>query len=140
MHSYDVKHLSEPVLEISDKLHSILYAADDDFDPLLIMDQMVPSRLFLVRFYVGGGGEFGRPLYKKELTGYDCESGLLYPTQTERLDTLQSLIESQTYGSSDTHLTRIIARNSSTGETLTLKAAISKTLIEELVDLYEFAW
>jgi hypothetical protein len=133
-------HLSEPVLDVSNKLHSILYTTNDDSEPLLIMDRIVPSRLFLVRFYVGGGGEFSRPLYKRELTGYDYESGLVYPTQTERLDTLQSLIESQTYGSSDTFLSRIAVRNSTTRETLTLKATISKILVEELVALYEFAW
>ena len=133
-------HLSEPVLDVSNNLHSILCTTNDDSEPMLIMDQIVPSRLFLVRSYIGGGGEFSRLLYKRELTGYDYESGLLYPTQTERLDTLQNLIESQTYGSSDTLLSRIAVRNSTTRETLTLKAAISKTLVEELVDLYEFAW
>jgi len=119
----------------------MLYGKNMDAEPLLIVDQAsMPRRLFVVRYNIGGGGEFSRPLYKKELTGYDCEIGLLYPTQTARLDTLQDMIESQTYGSSETILTRIIIRDTSTGENLTLKAAISNALVEKLVGLYEFAW
>ena len=119
----------------------MLYSKNEDAEPLLIVDQAsMPRRLFVVRYYIGGGGEFSRPLYKKELTGYDCEIGLLYPTQTTRLDTLQDLVESQTYGSSETILSRIVIRDASTGENLTLKAVISDALIEKLVGLYEFAW
>ena len=133
--------LSHEVLEVSSKLHSMLYSKNEDAEPLLIVDQMsMPRRLFVVWYYVGGGGEFSRPLYKKDLTGYDCEIGLLYPTQTTRLDTLQDLVESQTYGSSETILSRIIIRDASTRGNLTLKALVSKLLVEKLVALYDFAW
>jgi len=119
----------------------MLHSKREDGEPLLIVDQTsMPKRIFLVRYYIGGDGEFSRPLYKKELTGYDCEIGLLYPTQTTRLDTLQDLVESQTYGSSETVLSRIIIRDASTGENVTLKALISDALLEKLVGLYEFAW
>jgi len=136
-----VIQLSQEVLEVSSKLHSMLYSKNEDAEPLLVVDQAcMPRRLFLVRYYIGGGGEFSRPLYKKELTGYDCEIGLLYPTQTTRLDTLQDLVEAHTYGSSETILSRIIIRDASTGENVTLKAVISNVLVEKLVGLYEFAW
>ncbi len=141
MPSSIVIQLSQEVLEVSSKLHSMFYSKNEDTEPLIIVDQAsMPRRLFLVRYYVGGAGEFSRPLYRKELTGYDCEIGLLYPTQTTRLDTLQDLIESQTYGSSETILSRIIIRDASTGENLTLKAVISNALVEKLVGLYQFAW
>jgi len=135
-----VIHLSHGVLQVSNKLHSMLYSENEETETLIIVDQPMPRRLFLVRYYVGGAGEFSRPLYKRELTGYDCETGLLYPTQTTHLDMLQEIVESQTYGSSETLLSRFIITNSSTEGNLTLRAVISNDLIEKLVGLYEFAW
>ena len=118
----------------------MLYSENEETETLIILDQPMPRRLFLVRYYVGSAGEFSRQLYKRELTGYDCETGLLYPTQTTHLDMLQEIVESQTYGSSETLLSRFIITNSSTEGNLTLRAVISNDLIEKLVGLYEFAW
>lgn len=131
---------SQVVLEVSTKLASLVHG-ESETEPLLIVDQAyMPNRLFLVRYNIEGSGEFSRPLYKKELTGYDCELGLVYPTQIARLDALQDLMESQTYGSPNVVLSRITIRDAYTGENCTLKAVVSGALIEKLVGLYEFAW
>ena len=131
---------AQEVLEVSTKLATLVHV-ENETEPLLIVDRAyMPNRLFLVRYSIGGSGEFSRPLYKKELTGYDCELGLLYPTQTAHLDRLQDLMESHTYGSSNVVLSRITIRDAYTGEFCTLKAVVSDALIEKLVGLYEFAW
>ncbi len=89
---------------------------------------------------MSGSEEFSRPIFKDELTGYDCEMQLFYPTQTAGLDRLQTLIESHTYGSPEVPVSRILVRDLVSGNGVTVRALISNNLIHELSHLYEYAW
>ena len=99
--------------ELSQLFFSITFQPEEDVEPLLVADHTSsgsPHRLFLVRYVVGEGtgGEGGRPIFKNELTGYDYEQQIAYPTQKKtQLDRLQSLLESFVYGSIRTRLSHV---------------------------------
>jgi len=59
--------------------------------------------------------ESKRPVFKNELTGYDYEMKLTYPTQRERLEKLQSIMESFMYAPTEATLWRVPVRNQSAG-------------------------
>jgi hypothetical protein len=131
--------------EMLDRLFSTIFRSEEGVEPLLVADQVPsksPRRLLLVRYLVaeGAGGEGGRPIFKNELTGYDYEMKLTYPTQTENLDRLQTVMEASMYASSAAFLTRALIRNLSTGQERYMKAVISEKLVSEIAVLYCYAW
>lgn len=133
------------VYELSERFHLLLFESEHGVEPILVVDQASsgsPRRLFLVRYVIGegAGGESRRPVFKNELTGYDYEMKLTYPTQKERLKGLQSVMESYMYVPTEAVLSRVIVRNLSTGAERPMKAIISEGLVSRLVDLYEYAW
>jgi hypothetical protein len=129
---------------LNDSFHRLLIAGEQGVEPLLIADRNPrdsPQRIFLVRYVIGeGGGESKRAIFKDELTGYDYEMRLTYPTQKARLDALQSILEPSMYGSSEAQLSRATVENSSTKEQRPIKAIVSETLVAKLVSLYGFGW
>ncbi len=132
------------VYRLSEGFHALLFH-EDGVEPLLIADRdpkSSPQRLFLVRYVIseGGGAESKRPIFKEELTGYDYEMGLMYPTQKGRLDPLQSLLEPLMYGSSQARLSRANVESASTQLQRPIKVVVSEALVAKLVDLYQFAW
>ena len=133
------------IYELSNQLHTFLFHEEQGVEPIIITDQTPvkgPRRLFLVRYVVGegGGGESKRPIFKNELTGYDYEMKMIYPTQKDHLERLQPLMEAFMYASTQAMLSKGIIRNQSTTEERPIKVIISKELVAELVDLYEYAW
>ena len=89
---------------------------------------------------MGEGGENKRPIFKNELTGYDYEMKLTYPTQRDGLEGLQSIMESSMYGSTDSVLSRAVAQNMSSESEKIVKVIVSEALVARLVGLYNFAW
>lgn len=137
--------MKTPAYELSQRLISIIFQSEQGIEPVLIADQAsseAPRRLFLVRYLVGegAGGESGRPIFKNELTAYDYEMKLTYPTQTEGLDSLQGIMEAYMYASPEAILARALVRNPSTGEERYMKAVISDELVSKLASLYQYAW
>ena len=137
--------MARSAYEVSERFNSILFRPERGIEPLLIADQYSSGstcRLFLVRYVIGegAGGESKRPVFKNELTGYDHESKLTYPTQEKHLEELQSIIESHMYAPTEAKLSRIVVRNLSTGAERPVKAIISEELLSRLVNLYEYAW
>jgi hypothetical protein len=137
--------MEPPIIELSQQFYLVIFNSEQGAEPILVTDH-APSdplqRLFLVRYTIGlgAGGESGRPIFKSELTGYDHEMKLTYPTQRERLEDLQSIMESFMYASTETILSRIKVRNLSTGNERQMKAIISEELFLRLVGLYGYAW
>jgi hypothetical protein len=134
-----------PVYSVSDGFYKLLFADELGVEPLLIADRHLsdsPQRIFLVRYVIGesGGRESERPVFKDELTGYDYDSKLTYPTQRVHLDALQSTLEPSMYGPSDAETIRGQIENGSTKEQRAIKAIISETLVASLVGLYGFGW
>jgi hypothetical protein len=130
---------------LSDPFHKRLFINEQGVEPLLIADHdplNSPQRIFLVRYVIGegGGGESKRAIFKDELTEYDYELKLAYPTQRVQLEALQSILELSMYGSSEMQLSRVTAENMSTKEQRPIKALVSETLVAKLVALYEYAW
>ena len=130
---------------LSDGFHRLLFTEEQGVEPLLIADftpRNSPQRIFLVRYIIGegGGGESKRPVFKDELTGYDYEVKLTYPTQKVRLDALQYTLELSMYGSSEAQLSKVTAENIATKEQRPIKAVVSETLVAKLVGLYDFGW
>jgi hypothetical protein len=133
------------VCELSERFYSKLFQLEDRLEPILIADQDSsgsPRRLFVVRYVIveSAGEENARPIFKDELTGYDYEMKLTYPTQKRHLEELQSIMESRMYAPSEAALSKIVARNLSTGQERPVKAVISDGLVSKLLDLYEYAW
>ena len=131
--------------EVSNRFHILLFQQEQGVEPILIADQEPvgePHRLFLVRYVLGegGGGESKRPVFKNELTGYDYEMKLTYPTQREGLEKLQSTVESFMYAPTEATLSRAPVRNQSAAAERPIKVIISKELVARLIDLYEYAW
>lgn len=96
------------VYRLSDSFLRLLFTEEHGVEPLLIADRgpgNFPRRIFLVRYIIGegGGGESKRPIFKDELTRYDYELNLTYPTQRVKLEALQSTLELSMYGSSEAH-------------------------------------
>lgn len=87
-----------------------------------------------------GGGESKRAVFKDELTGYDYETKLRYPTQRVQLDALQSNLELSMYGSSEAEVLKAQIENAATTERRLVKVIVSDALIARLVDLYQFGW
>ena len=130
---------------MSDGFYRLLFVEEQGVEPLLITDRYPdnsPQRIFLVRYVVaeGGGGEDKRPVFRDELTGYDYEAKLTYPTQRIQLDALQSSLELSMYGSSEAEMAKVDVENSSTKERRRIKALVSETLVSRLIGLYRFAW
>lgn len=100
------------------------------------------QRIFLVRYIIGegGGGESKRLIFKDELTGYDYELNLTYPTQRVKLDALQSTLELSMYGSSEAQWSKATVENISTKEQRPIKAVVSESVVARLVALYGYAW
>jgi len=131
------------VYRLSEAFHTLL-SHDEGVEPLLIADRdprNFPRRLFLVRYVIGegAGGESKRPIFKEELTGYDYEMELMYPTQSVHLDALQSLLEPSMYGSPQAQLSRATVESVSTHVQRPIKVIVSEALVTKLVDLYQFA-
>ena len=78
--------------------------------------------------------------FKDELTGYDYEMKMLYPTQKTQLEALQSTLEPSMYGSPGAQLSRAMTENMSTREQRPIKVVVSETLVAKLVGLYAYAW
>jgi len=93
----------------------------------------------LVKYVVGAVGENARLIFKNELTGYDFEQQMTYPTQKMHLDKLQNVLESAIYGSDPTRMARFEIENSM-NQRVTTKVIVSKELVSAIVDLYQFAW
>ena len=128
---------------ISKNFHKRLFADEQGVEPLLIADRdpaNSPRRIFLVRYVIveGAGAESSRAVFKDELTGYDYEMKMLYPTQKVHLEALQSTLEPLMYSSPQSQLLRVMAENTSTKEKRPIKAIVSEPLIAELVSLYRF--
>lgn len=133
------------VYRISESFHKRLFVDERGVEPLLIADRNPansPQRIFLVRYVIvkGAGAESSRAVFKDELTGYDYEMKMLYPTQKVQLEALQSTLEPSMYGSPETQLSRVMAENLSTKEQRPIKAIVSESLVAELVALYGYAW
>ncbi len=137
--------MDSPAYSVTDSFHRLLFAGEQGVEPLLIADynpRDSPQRIFLVRYVIGegGGGESKRAIFKDELTGYDYEMRLTYPTQKVHLDALQSILEPSMYGSPEAQLSRAMVENSATKEQRPIKAIVSETLVAKLVGLYRFGW
>ncbi len=134
-----------PVYRVSDGFFKLLFVEEGGVEPLLVVDQnpdQTPQRIFLVRYVVGegGGGESKRPVFKDELTGYDYETKLTYPTQRVQLDALQSSLEPSMYGSSEAEMLKAQIENAATKERRTIKVIVSQASVASLVGLYQFGW
>jgi len=132
------------VYELPDTFYNLMLGHEEG-EPILVADRNSsnhPRRLFLVRYLRSelGSGETTRPIFRNELTGYDYEMRLTYPTQREHLDMLQSTMESYMYGSSETQLFSAVVQNMSTRARTSVRVIASERLFSMLVDLYEFAW
>ena len=126
-------------------LHERLFVDERGVEPLLPADRdpgNSPQRIFLVRYVIveGAGAESGRAVFKDELTGYDYEMKMLYPTQRVQLESLQSTLEPSMYGSPGAQLSRVMTENVSTKEQRPIKVVVSETLVAKLVALYAYAW
>jgi hypothetical protein len=133
------------VYRISENFHKRLFVDERGVEPLLITDRDLansPQRIFLVRYVIveGAGAEGSRAVFKDELTGYDYEMKMLYPTQMAQLEALQSTLEPSMYGSPESQLLRVMAENMSTKEQRPIKVVVSETLVAKLVGLYAYAW
>ena len=133
------------VYRISETFHERLFVDERGVEPLLIADRdpaNSPQRIFLVRYVIveGAGAEGSRAVFKDELTGYDYEMKMLYPTQKVQLEALQSTLEPSMYGSPESQLSRVMAENMSTKEQRPIKVVVSETLVAKLVGLYGYAW
>ena len=133
------------VYRISGNFHKRLFVDERGVEPLLIADRdptNSPQRIFQVRYVVveGAGAEGSRAVFKDELTGYDYEMKMLYPTQKVQLEALQSTLEPSMYGSPEAQLSRVMAENASTKEQRPIKVVVSETLVAKLVGLYGYAW
>jgi len=123
---------------LSDSFYSLL--ANDDSKSVLIVDDLTsPRRVFLVKYLLGAVGENTRLILRNELTGYDYEQQVIYPTQKAELDQLQSLFESFVYGSLQGRLSHVDIENSG-DQKLTVKVIMSNELVSAIIDLYQFAW
>ncbi len=114
-------------------------------EPLLAADRhpdKSPQRIFLVRYVIGEGGgeESKRPIFKDELTGYDYEAQLRYPTLRVQLDALQSSLELSMYGSSEAEMAKTQIENATSKERRSIKVIVSEALVARLIGLYPFAW
>jgi len=114
---------------------------DQDSESILIGDELSssPRRLFVVKYVLGAAGENSRLIFKNELTGYDFEQQIVYPTQKEKLDHLQNALASFVHGSPKTRLSRVEVENSK-GQQVTVKLIISHELVSEIIGMYQFAW
>lgn len=122
---------------VSDSFYSLL--ANNDSTPVLIVDnRTAPRRTFLARYVSAAVGEGARLMFKDELTGYDYEQQVTYPTQKSRLDYLQTLLESCAFGSLET-LSNVEIGNSK-NQALNVRVIASKDLVTALIGLYQFAW
>jgi len=122
---------------VSDSFYSLL--ANDDSNPILIVDELsAPQRMFLTKYVIGAVGENVRLIFKNELTGYDYEQQIIYPTQIEQLDYLQSLLESFAYGSFQT-LSNVEIGNSRNQKVI-IRVITSNDLVSAIIGLYKFAW
>jgi hypothetical protein len=132
------------VYELPDTFYNLMLGLEEG-EPILVTDRVSrdhPRRLFLVRYLRSevGSGETTRPIFRNELTGYDYETRLTYPTQREHLDMLQSTMESYTHGSSQAQLFPAVVQNMSTRARTSVRVIASEHLFSMLVGLYEFAW
>lgn len=137
--------MEKGVYRLSDSFLRRLFIEENGVEPLLIADRDPddsPQRVFLVRYVVGegGGGESKRPIFKDELTGYDYESQVVYPTQRVRLEPLQSTLELSMFAAPEAQLSRTRAENISTKEQRPIKAIVSEILVARLIGLYGFGW
>jgi len=137
--------LSSIEYRVSADFHKMVFLEEPGVEPLLIVDrqpQNSPQRIFMVRYIIGeGGGEEGRrPIFKDELTGYDCESNATYHTQKVDLENLQATLEPFMYGSHEAQYCKAMLENVSTGEQRPIKAIVSEKLVARLVDLYGYGW
>jgi hypothetical protein len=131
------------VYRFSGHFHRLLFVQEHGVEPLLVVDRIPaesPQRVFLVRYVISQGGENGRPIFMGELTGYDYELKLTFPTQRSHLEALQSTLEHSMYGSSEARLLRATIENLSTKDQRIIKAVVSESLVTKLVAMYLCAW
>ena len=122
---------------VSDSFYSLLVS--DDSNPILIVDELCPPRrMFLAKYTIGAVGENARLMFKNELTGYDYEQQITYPTQKAQLHYLQRLLESFAFGSFQT-LSNIEIGNSR-NQNVTIRVITSNDLVSAIIGLYQFAW
>ena len=122
---------------VSDFFYTLL--VNDDSHPVLIVDELrAPRRMFLAKYDVGAVGEDARLMFKNELTGYDYEQQITYPTQKVQLDYLQSLLESFAYGLFQT-LSNVEIGNSR-NQKISIRVITSIDLVSAIIGLYQFAW
>jgi hypothetical protein len=86
------------------------------------------------------GGESGRPIFRNELTAYDCETKTTYPTQKTHLEGLQTVMESVMYGQPESQQVRVLVQDESSESKAPIKVIVSETLFTQLVSLYDYAW
>jgi hypothetical protein len=98
--------------------------------------------MFLVRYVVGegGGGESRRPVFKNELTGYDCELKITYPTQKDHLEGLQSTMEGFMYAPLEATLSKASVRHQTLVSERSIKMIISEELVARRGEVYDYAW
>jgi len=132
------------LFQLSDHFHRFLFQSQGG-EPLLVVERAAtngPRRLFCVRYVLGqsAGGESGRPIFRNELTAYDCETKTTYPTQKTRLEELQSIMESAMYGERESQQVRVLVQDESSESNSPIKVIVSETLFMRLVSLYDYAW
>ena len=111
----------------------------EDAEPILVFDRSAPTRLFLVRYIIGSGGENSRLIFCSEITGYDYNQQITYPTQKGNLDGLQGVLETFVYGSVNSELLRVDVEDGKR-YVKTVKAIISEDLVSRIITIYQYAW
>jgi len=133
------------VFQLSARFHEFLFQREQEDEPLLVINHMSargPGLVFCVRFTLGdgAGGENCRPIFRNELTAYDYDNKIMYPTQRARLEKLQTVMESAMYGQPGSLQAKVMVEDESVGTKIPAKAVISEELFSKLVDLYGYAW
>jgi len=131
--------------QLSARFHGFLFQQGKEAEPILIIDETEsskPRRILCVRYVLaqGAGEESSRPIFNSELTAYNYQTEIMYPTQKTHLERLQAVTESFMYGQSQTLMARVMVQDESTGTRKPIKVIVSEALFSKLVGLYEYAW
>jgi len=130
---------------VSERFLRRVFYSEQGVEPVIVSDALPeggPMVMFLVRYIIGegAGGEIRRPIFRNELVGYDYGAQLDYPVQDRGLENLQFLMEPYIYGTAtgDRYLATI--QSPAPNSSRSVKAIVSKQLVEELMRLYDYAW
>ena len=93
----------------------------------------------MVGYDRGAYGENSRLIFRNEITSYDYERQIVYPTQKTQGDQLQSTMDAFVYGSHETLLSRAEIGNSM-GQKTIVSVITSNELVSKITDIYQFAW